>query len=182
MTIYGQVVMNVIHFRNVSDFYTPLEIKNEFVDNWIMHVRGFQNPGLHYFNLAVKNMDDETGITTDFPLDIFGGGFFGSQTWPTTAVLVQIRTAFGGRKGRGRVFVAGLHTGAFENGLFNAATTTSLNTFMDAIKAAFLPGGTSQLTIGVCDRGFNPDFHPAVDLVVGSRPGIQRRRNIGVGI
>jgi len=181
-TIYGQVVQNVIHFRNNSDTYVPATIAADFTTNWINEVRGFQNPGLHYFQVSVKNMDDPTGFTTNVPTDIFGGGFFGSQTWPTTAVLVQVRTAFGGRRGRGRIFIAGIHTGSFENGLFNASTVTSLNAFMANVKNHFISGVGSNLIIGVCNRGFTPTFHSAIDLVVGSRPGIQRRRNIGVGI
>lgn len=182
MTIYSQICQNVLHFNDTSGAYSPTGIAAEIVSKWINEVKGFQNPGLHYYNVAVKNLDDAGGITTDVPVDVFGGGFFGSQTWPTTAVLVQIKTPFGGRTGRGRIFIAGLHTGAFENGLFNASTVTSLNAFMTNLKNHFLAAGDSFLKIGVRGRGPAAAWKAADNLVVGNRPGIQRRRNIGVGV
>lgn len=182
MTLYSQVMQNVLHLENTTEFYTPTAIVADLTNAWINQVKGFQNPLLHYFNVAVKNMDDSTGTTTNVPVDVFGGGFFGSQTIPTNAVLVQIRTATGGRSGRGRVFIAGLHSGAYENGIWNASTVTALNSFMANVKGFLITGTGSNLRIGVMPRTDPGSFKRATDLVVGPRPGVQRRRNIGVGI
>jgi hypothetical protein len=182
-TFWNQSVQNVLHFDDGVLTYDAATIKDDVVANWITHVKILQNAFLTYIALSVKNLDDPTGPTTTFPLSIGGGSFATGYVLGMPALIIKIQTALGTRAGRGRSYICGLPGAGYDQGHFDSGTQTSINAVVANLVDAYVSTSTtSPMTIGVRGRASGAAFHPAIGLIGRPVPGIQRRRNLNVGI
>lgn len=67
---------------------------------------------------------------------------------PFAAVCVTVRTAVGGRSGRGRLYVGGVNRSNTQTGLLSAAFQTTVNNFMSRMSDRYVQAG------GLAAQGF----------------------------
>lgn len=182
-TYWAQSVQNVLHFDDNVSTYNPTNIKNDIVANWIPNIGQLQNAVLTYVGVAVKCLQPAESTTSFFAVSIGGSSFALAYSLSYPALVVKIETATPGYRGRGRFYIAGLPGAGYDSGRFNSATLSVINTEIANVWAAYGPSSSiSPMQIGVMGRDITSTFHPATNLLPRAVPGVQRRRNLGVGI
>lgn len=113
----------------------------------------------------------------------YAGGCVGAASsfpmWPNTAVLIQKRSASGGRRNRGRMYVPGLALRSLVTsaGVLDSAWQADFQTNLDNFRTAVNAGtGFEPTDLGVLHS--EPPTAPAVitNLQVSSKVATQRRR------
>lgn len=184
-TAYNQIsVQNVVHF-SWTDFAGPLsQVTTELVNGWITILRATQTNSIIYRNVSVYEVG--TGVTpTNLPMNLQGQDLGDpNASMPVLAVKLRIRTGIAGRTGRGRIYVFGIRQAHWSFGQLTAAGITTWQGRVDALKQRYIgPNQTGPMNLGVMNRSDDPSaFKLADELTLSTIPGIQRRRNLGVGI
>jgi hypothetical protein len=183
MTWFGQVVQNVLHFWNGEGAYDAAAVKFAIETLWIPPIRPLQLGSLNYFKIQVRRMDVIGGLTTDFAVNINGSSGSAVEGWGPLCMLWSLSTATGGHAGKGRIYLPGSYPGNVVQGRFISALMDQMNTAAATIGGRFLgAGATSGFQLAVCKRENLPVVHPVTSIIPRQVPGIQRRRNIGVGM
>jgi hypothetical protein len=146
--------------------------------------RGFSVDQVIWTNVAATQVDPNPGLTTNLAVNIAGNAnATDSKDHPCICEKIRVQTATPGKHGRGRIFcpVASLFGGNV--GIVNAATIANRNAKLATLMARFNDVNPSTLiTYGIIPRDTPSAFKPAINMFCDSKYGIQRRRNIGVGI
>lgn len=181
-TFYSQLFQNVLHF-NKPDFvvtdYNDLitQVKN----NWINEVKWIQTDGVKYINMKMHNVG-ASQVDRNEVLSVVGSAGGSDEYKPFNAHIIRIQSAFAGRKGRGRVYIGGLATNFTSFGVIKATILSTWATHLTNIVNAFGPSGSTDWSLGVNAHNETDDFHAMQSLSINPVEGIQRRRNIGIGI
>lgn len=184
-TYLGSVMQNVLHFENPDGGVTLPNAAIDIRDNWADKMRNAHASGFAYTNIAVRDLDDVNAQTYNLPYAAAGVGE-PSAPHMVLAFLLTLRGAAPGRRGRGRVYIAAPRSGWVSNSLMTGAGMSSLQTnAITPITTRFVgPGRTSALGLGIyhAQWGDGPSFTLAETLTLRQYLGVQRRRNINVGI
>lgn len=162
---------------DISEFGgTPDEAAENLAAFWQGAFRDEQSSAIQFDGVRIKYGPNDTGPTGEYIGPVSGNGASTGVT-PAVSVMVKKVTAFGGKAGRGRMFVPGLVEGAVTAaGLIDtsplAAWQAEADEFFDACVAIDLPpvllhGEGSPLVVP----------SPVLSLVVDPRVATQRRRN-----
>ncbi len=181
---YGQQMQNVMHFNNRDGVLSLSQCADDIQTNWVNRVRVQIDDDGKFTAITVRNMDNLTVAPFTKAISILGGADHGNQQVPYLSMVLQIYTGVAGKHGRGRIYLPGVSWAHTQNGTFTAQAFTDWNsaTCLNAVRAAYLsPSGTSNLVLGVRNRS-DGTFLSATELLIRTVPGVQRRRNIGVGI
>ena len=180
---HGQTCQNVMHFNDSSASFSGPGCHAQFLISWINRWKVLVGAAFVFTQTAVQNLNDLTLAPTVTPLSIPGTGSDNFHTPSPIALVIKISTGVGGRHGRGRIYVPGMASGGITNGIYDAGFLGSVAPTMTGLRNDFVTGGTF-LTIGVGARtgGVVTVVHSATQLDFRPIPGIQRRRNIAVGI
>jgi len=175
---------NVVAFDNVDDALNDASIAADLSGGWCTMLAAGQSNTFGWRNISIEHVG--SGLApANFPIVV--NGLDGTSNTDGTEVVNQkfrIHTATAGRSGRGRIYLPGYRQTLWSSGQLNATGITNMTIRLNAIKGAYVgTGRTSTLWLGVLKRtGAAGDFKPAVNLTLSLTPGIQRRRNYGVGI
>lgn len=180
----GMNVQNVLAFNNPDGFLTPLQVAQEIRDNWLTIIRAKQSALLAWRDIRVDTIGDPS---PPLHLAINIGGLDSVDSGlshPTISWKLRISSNTGGKRGRGRIYVPGIRYSHWQYGQLTSFGFTDLQPVVDSLTARYIgAGGTSELFLGILPRGGSSgDFVTATSLSQSLTPGIQRRRNIGVGI
>jgi len=179
----GQVCQNVIHLDNGEGAYDATAIKSAIETLWIPPIRPLQLGTVNYFKIQVRDMNDVTGITSDFVVNINGSAGSAVEAWGPLCYLWSLKTAFGGHSGQGRIYLTGCYPGNVVLGRLISASMDQQATAAATIATRFLGATpTSGYNLAICKREFNPNAKLVTQIIPRQVPGVQRRRNIGVGI
>jgi len=180
--VYGQTCQNVLHFLNPDGAQTPTQIADEIVANWIGPIRAQQMTTFTWTGVSVTRVGVPPGVTFNRAISL-AGLVGGSQAIHSVlCVLIRKQTATSGRMGRGRCYISGNRPDAMENDVFNAGNLAAWIAVAATLNGRFKVGGSGPLTLQVGHGTSTSDYHGVTDLSVPNRWGIQRRRNVGVGI
>lgn len=176
-------MQNVLHFHNPDGTLTLPQVADDCIANWIGPLKTQQDDNGIYTSIGVRNIDDMTSSPYVRTIAIQGGADHGDQQVPYMCMVLKLRTAIAGRRGRGRVYVAGLATAHTANGVLSSGGLALWENplCLPAIRNAYLAGGSSDLGLVVYHRDTR-DHSFVTEILPRSVPGVQRRRNIGVGI
>jgi hypothetical protein len=180
-TIFDQRCVNVLHFNNPDGGLSHVQIRDVLIAQWLFHVRDIQNVNFVWRDMTVQKVDGTPDTPTVFPLSDQQGALTGTAAHPSLAALFSVRTAFAGRKGRGRFYVPGVHQESVLNGRVHPNAVIAYNTVANDLVARFGASGSQAIKLVVCPRIDPTDIHTCVTILARSVFGIQRRRNIGVG-
>lgn len=173
----AQVVIGVKVTAGVTD---PLVIATGVYQSWATHILPVQSSGIVLSGCKAKMGPNETGLDATYAL-LTGGGNIASTVPPQVAVLVTKHTAFGGRKGRGRMFVPGVVEGDIDaGGNLGAAQVADWQARMTAFRTAII-GLSSVDDLVLLHSGEGEVPTPITSLNVSSKVATQRRRLRKVG-
>ena len=182
---YGGVTMqNVLHFNNADGFLSPNAVCIEIRDNWLQQIKTNQSNIIHWLDVACQTLGSAAS-PTHLAIDVQGAdSVAANQSLSFVCWKLQINTGVAGRSGRGRIYVSGLRNTHFTSGAVGSTGLTALATPVANLNARYKSGGSGPLVIGVMPRGstVSADFKSCTSLTIASIAGVQRRRNIGVGI
>jgi hypothetical protein len=180
--LFSQTCQNVLHFTGPSS--DPLQMSalaDELVTSWIGEVKQTQAADVSYVDIGVTLLESQFPA---FHKTVNIEGVAGGQEHdvPFLASIWRLRTAFQGRKGRGRVYICGMTQDVSSKGLILAPTLQNWSFRADNILSVHGPNGSSSFRLQVCSP--RPPFDPKPVTSIGIAPtwGHQRRRNIGIGI
>jgi hypothetical protein len=152
------------------------------VSHWINVFRLQQVNLFKYTNVMVQRVDVEENAI-NLPVSILGNISTGVGYPTFAAIIMTIRTAFFGRRGRGRVYFGGLKLDGSNSNVVEVNYLTAWQTNANTVLTNF-SGGSSPTgwQLGVRGRAADDTFHSATNLAMRTTFGVQRRRNTGVGI
>lgn len=142
---------------------------------WVTHVLPRQSSSITLAEVLVKVGPNDTGPSAIATSGATGGAVAGTEV-PNSSVLVTKNTAFGGRRGRGRMFIPGAPESTFNSsGDQSGASVTLWQANMSAFYSALVANDSPPVLL--------PSAPPIVGdpldvlaFVVESRAATQRRR------
>jgi hypothetical protein len=179
----GQTMQNQMHFSGPSSDPAQMQVlAQSLADNWVAGIKFRQTRDVRYRLITVRLLESQFP-PFNLSVSIDGLATVNTANLPFTAVILRIRTAQIGRHGHGRVYIGGLPEAVTEGGFVGSSELGFYNQFIGAMMAAYGPGGSEPFRLGVT-RKVSPsaNFLDAVSMDVSPTLGVQRRRNMGVGI
>lgn len=194
-TLHSSQIVNVMHFLQTDIFPTAdaQSLANDFVTNMATTWKGRASNQMTLNYVEVQSIVPFSGASavTNFP-----GGSVGTSPNPcfsaTLAEVITIYTSRGGRRGRGRIYLAGApnSTSSMGSGAWLSAQTTNTTNMANALAARYIAvPDISGFRLGVWSRtiaGPTPPwptsaFVRATALTIRTTVRTQRRRQLGVG-
>lgn len=178
---YGQVCQTVVHFDHQTEIWDAQAIVTEIVNNWLPQAIRFSGTEFFYKSVLAQCINDPTKPTFTLAINIAGTQFDDQRCLGFVCSVIKLSTGTGGRHGRGRIFFPGPASDAFQFGVHQATFTAQAAGFLNTLMQRYGPGGTSDLRIGLLNRTTHT-LTPVTGMQLRAVPGVQRRRNIGIGI
>lgn len=148
---------------------------NDARDHWVTNVMPILNSGCVLSEVHVKYGPAATGPSAVASSGVAGSGANPGMS-PNVTALVHKTTLFGGRAGRGRMFVPGLQESSVDQaGLLDSGTVTAMQTAFDGLLTDL---GTSLLIPVLLHGVASPISTPStiLEFVVDGKVATQRRR------
>lgn len=178
---YNQVTQNVLHFEHQTEVWDAGAIAVEILNNWIPQAIKFSGTQFSYRSILVQCVNDPTLPTFTLALNVAGTQFDDQRCQGYVTSVIKLATNTGGRHGRGRIFFAGPASDAFQFGFHQATFSSQAAGFLATLMARYGPGGSSNLRLGILNRA-TKTLTPVTGMTLRPIPGVQRRRNIGIGV
>ena len=179
----GQTYNNVFYMQNPDGALTNAQIGAEINNNLGAQLRGFQSWFLGWQFIYVYDADNHDTPNYIYPCNNAGGLAQEGYLYPTTCFKISWSSLLGGRRGRGRTFIAGSRASWATAAGITASAATNGGVLINNIIARYGNSGNGPLRMVIWHRGTEP---PVPSGVVGGilRPylGMQRRRNYGIGV
>lgn len=175
---------NVLHFYNPDGVLTEAQIASDVHLNYCTVLAAGQTSQFGWRSISSRKMGSGLAPYV-FPFVLNGADLSdASLAVPAVCVKFRLLTPTAGRRGRGRIYVPGFRQAYWNAGQITSTGITNITPRINAIKAAYVNAGhTSYLSLVVIRRGGSEaDMHFVSDIVLSNTPGIQRRRNLLVGI
>jgi len=192
ITIFGQYVgqqtQNVLHFEQPDVTDTNVIDLCAQIDEFWINGGWLQNCSAAATWHLIRGQLLEAGHGP-FDLPISRAGVLGDDHnyVPFVAAVLQIKTATGGRTGRGRTYLTGFGGGEFSSGYWRNDTLIRLEAIADAFSQYWLQGGAQHGYAHGWDLVISPRNDPtdtkiATAIVARALVGSCVRRQIGRGI
>lgn len=182
--LFGQTCQNVIHLEDPDGAVGLATTCTLIRDNWVNKHTINQGNNVRYTNILASDADNPAVAPFSLTIDRSGQGLSAERCPSFACFVMKLLTAVGGRHGRGRVFFPGPAPDNFQFGVLTSGFITQWNdNVITPIMAAFGPSGSTALRLCVRARmPDGPDYNRVVSCQLRPVLGVQRRRNIGVGI
>lgn len=194
--MHGAQVVNVLHFVEdvaVGGGSGAQALANDFVTNMRAPLIARACNQLAFEYVEVQSLVPFSGApaTTNFPGGTVGT-VFGTSASATLSEIITIYTSRAGRRGRGRIYLAGANTTSDipVQGVWASGQTTKTTALATALATRYMQVPyTTSFVLGVWSKvlaGPNPPwpssaFVRASALTVRTTIRTQRRRQVGVG-
>lgn len=169
--------LNVLHYTGSGDFILEADA-NDIADAihtaWAAHMQAVTAGGSFFRYVLVKDMSSVPWITYRFDYDTEGASA-GSALPEQLALCVSLRTAVGGRRGRGRIFLGGPFT---ETENVAGVPTTAFKTAAAAYAAdigSITAASAAEFTLSVWSR-LSAQLNTVIAATIDPRWDVQRRR------
>lgn len=179
---YSQTFQNVFHIYDSGTFDKDA-INSAIQTYWIGYLKAKQLSSVHYRLIQIRDVSTPGQPTWNFPIDIGCTGGSAIETWGPLCALFSFHTAAAGRSGRGRFYMSGQYVGDVQAGVWSAVKLADLATTAAGIFTRWgFTSPTSGYRLAVTSRSNPTDYKSVTEIVAQAVPGVQRRRNYGVGI
>jgi len=180
----NQINQNVLHFENPDGSLTNEEMRDDILGHWMPICRNRQNANGRWSKITISEIGGTPGdpFVHLIPSPGQAGSMDGPPEHPSLTALFSTRTGVGGRHGHGRIYMPGFHGGWVENGLMRSDILPLMQTVANNLSGWYSLTGAGPLVLKVVPRAHPVDALSVTSIVVKSVMGIQRRRNIGVGM
>lgn len=181
-TMYGQQCQNVFHLLGPSA--DPLELSavaDHVATNWVGVIRIQQTAAVVYTQVKVRLLDSQ------FPpfvktINTAGSWGFDDEVSTVLCHLLRLRSSEIGKRGRGRLYIPGVLKGWTKNGLMTAAQITSWNARIATLMETYGPNGSSVYRLTIVPSKPPYSSREVTSMQIAPTLGVQRRRNIGIGV
>lgn len=181
-SLWGETLQNVLHFTHADA--NPLSMADLVTDletTWIPHVKWIQQDQLRYVGARVQILESQFAAYSK-ALNISGSAG-GSNDYKTyNAHILQLRTALAGRTGRGRQYIGGVALNLTDKGIIKSDIITSWGNHIATLVGQYCNTGVSEFRLVVNPHTNVDQSKEVTSITLNPIEGIQRRRNIGVGI
>lgn len=179
----ASVIQNVFYLKNPDGAIQLPAVATEIRDGWLGIIKNFAAASCVWTSIRVDEVATATPkASANLAINVPGLGNSFTQHVCLSFVL-RWATGIGGRHGRGRMFIGAPRPDWITNSLPTAAGLTAINgTFIPQLKARYITPASSGLFLLVVRKGDPSNNVLVTDVSVAPTLGIQRRRNIGVGI
>lgn len=152
MTLHGQLVENVFHFRTKNAGIPDTEIATTIRDEVWRHMDDNMSAEVTCNTISVQEIFPTP--TDPFEKAIGEVGALEGDSLPAAnAVVVALKTGFGGRRNRGRKYIAGMVAAETENSALIPTRLAAVQDDWTAINTFFQQGNASaNLVWGVLHR------------------------------
>lgn len=181
-TYFNQRIQNVLHFKMLDGAMTDAQILDEVKTNFVQQLKALQNIGLLYQTISTQRISGNPSVPSILSIVGFTGDLAGPGYHPSIAGIFSIRTAMFGRHGHGRFYLGGVHGQSVLNGVFETNAFAAYTVKAGLLTSRYKVAGTGPLILGVMPPNQPNNFVDMTELRVMPTFGIQRRRNIGVGV
>lgn len=181
----GQTMQNVVHFINPDGSMTLPAVCNEMLTYWIQPMVNCHTSSFSWTNIRAEDITSATPAQPATLAIAAAGVGTPTTTHVCLAFIFKWQTGVGGRRGRGRIFVPAPRADWVAN---SVPTQAGLNYMISNVIFPILqrfgsnPAGTSVLTLCVTPRNLSTPPLGVENIAISPKMGVQRRRNIGVGI
>lgn len=177
----GQTVQHVLHF-DAPDYVTAdlANLAADLRDNFCVYLQPGLTAEFTYTNIACNQVGG-TDPTYNLTVAIVGSAGSDPDMLPTTCCVFRLQTGFGGKHGRGRLYVPCVGPFCLQYGVITPTCIASYQSRADQILARYGPTATSAFGLVIRERATGIT-HGVTSITPRSIPGVQRRRTIGVGI
>ena len=181
-TMYNQQLQNVLHFTHASSDPQTMELlADDVVVNWIGHIRVNMSACIQWNRIRVQMLESQFAT---FEKIINIKGVFGDdfELNSFACFILRLRTATIGRNGRGRQYLSGVLKGWTDKGFVISDVINAWNVQLEGIMEAYGANGTSDFDLVVCNKTAPFSAKTVTNIQLAPTLGVQRRRNIGVGV
>lgn len=182
-SLFGSVLMNTLHFSGPSSDPAQMAVlAQEIETDWIGQCKFKQTGNLKYIMVEVRLLESQFPVHQRV-VNINGVATANGGDLPFHAYVLRMYTNIIGKHGRGRKYIGGVQGGTSTNGFITQSLIDQWNISRGVWLGKWGPTGTSTFRLGITRR-VNPgaNFNQVQDIKVSTTWGIQRRRNIGIGI
>jgi hypothetical protein len=181
-TFYDQVCQNVLHFHAADAPNQGEALTIELRDHWMIEMQSCQNQNFSWRRIAVQDITTSGNPVLVTDIAPIAGILTGAGAHPSLAVVFSLRTAIPTKAGRGRFYMPGVHGQSILNGRVEPNAQIVFNGAATNLLARYGPSASSAFSLKVVPRS-DPSAHKQViNILARGVFGIQRKRNIGVGI
>lgn len=179
----GQTCQNVLHFA-CSPGLQANTIAETIAAQWLDQMRPFQHTGAVWVSVQAHRIDPGGLVTFTKPISIAGSGDTEREADnPTLSRKLLLKSNTGGRHGRGRIYIPGTTQASWAMGRVKPASLTAGQAIITTLMQRFTGLNPSTGLNLVIKTRANTTGAVFVDFIEqASILGVQRRRNIGVGI
>jgi len=180
-------IVNVLHVRSMGGDFVPGEETADIVANFFATGQDGVNAGLplsvHTETWRLDSVSIQWIGTAPFDdATIYNYGISGTESAneelpPQTALVVSLRTGGAGRRGRGRIFLGGLHEGSSEDS--PASVSRPAANLLLSVETAFTTMLNRLTTVGnplVVASQVNGTSREVTQFVLDNKWATQRRR------
>lgn len=180
--LYGQMINNVIGFEwKVPGAQTYDQLGADIKTNVVDQLANVCRTQIQWYQMILKKTDgNDAPFTYVFtPKNGVNGG---DPIYPAyNTMIFSLRTAVAGREGRGRFYLSGF-AGQIQNGLHEAFQLNGAIIAANNMMTRYGPSGTSTaLQLAILNRA-GTIYRHVTAITPKATPGVQRRRNLGVGV
>lgn len=196
--LHGQLCQNGFYFSNrISIPFEGETVANyaqvvfqQFYNYTFPEMRLFQNQQVHYKSIIVQTLIPNHGSVWEFVIESETGAQADESLPGYCSAILSLRTGFGGKSNRGRLYVGGVSEDDHAAGKLLPSAFEQLTDFGNQLLAVFGPTGSSGYLSHVVfskKNGYidNTYFTGAVRQITHYVPrlllGTQRHRLIGFG-
>jgi hypothetical protein len=180
---YTQTFQNVFHITNGEGGFDKDAINSAIQTYWIAQVKTGQLSSIVYKLIQIRRVSVIGDPTWNFAVSITASGGSAIETWGPLCQLYSFHTLTPGRTGRGRYYLSGQYGGDVQANQWSSARYSAMATLASNLTTRWLGASpTSGYNLCVCSRESLPTAHYVTEIVPQPVPGVQRRRNYGVGI
>jgi hypothetical protein len=180
----GRIVQNVFYLDNPDGAQTQQAMAAAIQADWIPALRGAQFTQHQYFQVVITRAEGNPPLEQFVQaMNIVGTGSSITAHGVLSFVL-GFKTGLAGRKNRGRYYIAGCVSGFYDASteILSGAGTTFFTNACATLTTKFAGNNpTSGFRLQIRHRADNT-FTPVTNVQFRSILGVQRRRNVGVGI
>jgi len=186
----GAINQNVLHFKKAGAVWPTdgAALCADIRDNWLGGTNGVRQ-GLitlqKWTLIQAYNRDTIGDVPVSLSINVTGAKVGnGTQSFGFSAILIRLRAASGGKRGRGRCYLPGIDPSTWNAGVMSQTEIDAWTPRLAQLTTRYVgasPSSGFQLVVAP-KSGVNPTTQAVVRLELATVPGVQRRRNIGVGV
>jgi len=181
--LLGQVMQNVFYVDGGEGAWTHTSVKDYVLTWFVNQLKAVQVNTFNWETIEVRDFGPGPDTISTFTLGQIPGTMNTSGILTVGAFIIQKRTGIVGRENRGRIYMPGPSATHTSNNLINATGIAAFAPILTTFRTQWAaPGTSTKLQMMIVGKGPTPHTVHVTDFLLAPGIGIQRRRNINVGI